>query len=767
MIQLLLSMYRKSGLPSCCSAAVLGIVCVFSHAPLTQPTKRPVTVEDCVRTRRIFEGQVALSPQGNTVAYVVISPDLATNQNRYLLYLLDLDRGAANRNGQLLLDTLEVIHGLYWSNASGELFVLEGADRDGRILEIDSVTKAVKQPFAWTEPISEFSADANGNKIVFVSTRDRSEDFASDYRQFGYPVLFGKGLEAPQAVNGQQGRNCEVFVASRNSQGDFEITNLETALGCPRHVRGLSVSPNGRFLVFSYTGTNVPREWQANPYALWCMARGIIPETLVLYDFQLKKLQTAFDAPSAAWGHPVVWAGDSQAFSLNALSPMGSVWENEDMKAGPALADESWPYYHSHSFSVDLRTMRIAQVEKTPAVWFLNGVVSWRGADDPLLVRRGGHRYEWFAPRSTDWVETGGSDLTTGDVNLYSAMNINDAKLNAVSDGKRIVGAFETQNQPPGIFVHDLTTGATLVPTDLNPELDEVDRASVEPLEWTERHGFHCMGFLIKPIGYEQGKRYPLVIMTKSWWAQYFLMDTEYHTAFPPEVLASSGFVVLLAQERVVEFERDRGRTFPGKYPGHVGEAAELGDIVSSAIDLLAQRGLAERSNVGLMGFSTTSWKVDMLLTRFGRTFRAASSADSGLWNYGLYWSSNESSVMEASSEYLGGPPFGKTLGNWLRFSPAFNATKMETPLLMEYMARGRRRIDGLEFYVALRSQGRRAELYFYPRGQHVLESPSERVASLQRNVDWFRFWMQGREGEAPFYDRDQYDRWRALKSQN
>ncbi|MEI9978380.1 MAG: hypothetical protein WDN23_05165 [Edaphobacter sp.] len=48
-------------------------------------------------------------------------------------------------------------------------------------------------------------------------------------------------------------------------------------------------------------------------------------------------------------------------------------------------------------------------------------------------------------------------------------------------------------------------------------------------------------------------------------------------------------------------------------------------------------------------------------------------------------------------------------------------------------------------------------ELYFYPNEVHQLDHPKARVASLQRNVDWFRFWLQGyvrrnsllRDGEA------------------
>ncbi len=71
----------------------------------------------------------------------------------------------------------------------------------------------------------------------------------------------------------------------------------------------------------------------------------------------------------------------------------------------------------------------------------------------------------------------------------------------------------------------------------------------------------------------------------------------------------------------------------------------------------------------------------------------------------------------------------------------------------------------GFEFFVALSRLGKPVELYRYPKGEHPLDTPSERVASLQRNVDWFRFWIQGYESKPPGYDLDQFVRWRALRS--
>jgi dipeptidyl aminopeptidase/acylaminoacyl peptidase len=112
----------------------------------------------------------------------------------------------------------------------------------------------------------------------------------------------------------------------------------------------------------------------------------------------------------------------------------------------------------------------------------------------------------------------------------------------------------------------------------------------------------------------------------------------------------------------------------------------------------------------------------------------------------------------------LGGPPYGDTLANTLRFTPAFNAQRVRCPLLMEYTRFPGDLTGNMEFFVALNRLGKPVEMFSYPTGEHDLDTPSQRVASLQRNVDWFRFWMQGVETSPPANDPEQFVRWKKLR---
>src|SRR5579863_2459838 len=189
--------------------------------------------------------------------------------------------------------------------------------------------------------------------------------------------------------------------------------------------------------------------------------------------------------------------------------------------------------------------------------------------------------------------------------------------------------------------------------------------------------------------------------------------------------------------------------------------------MIESGVAFLDQRGIVDKKLVGIVGFSRTSWYVDFMLTHSEFKFAAASSADSGLYNYGGYWVWNARGIEEESETEMGGAPYGETLENWLKYAPAFNANRVSAPLLMEYTKETSfGPVAAYEFFTALHRQGKPVELFYYPRGEHELDTPRERVASLRRNVDWFRFWMQDYQGHPPSYDPSQYLRWRELHDQ-
>jgi hypothetical protein len=120
-----------------------------------------------------------------------------------------------------------------------------------------------------------------------------------------------------------------------------------------------------------------------------------------------------------------------------------------------------------------------------------------------------------------------------------------------------------------------------------------------------------------------------------------------------------------------------------------------------------------------------------------------------------------------------GGPPYGPTLENWLKYSISFNIDKTHAPLLMEQMGYGTPYNESevvpislapaFEVFTGLNRLKKPVELYYYPMEEHAPEHPKARLATMQRNVDWYRFWLKDEEDSDPA-KAEQYKRWRELR---
>jgi dipeptidyl aminopeptidase/acylaminoacyl peptidase len=729
-------------------------------APVLSTAKRAMTVEDSVRTRRIVGGEVEISPDGKRLAYVVKAPNLLTNKNDFILYVRQLDHVVVRDNGRALFRA-DTLRRLRWLRDSRHIAVLakEGDKYSVNVIDPGSGKRDVLM--LTSKQIASYSVSARGDVAVVAAHVPRSGSADSDDKAArGFRIVFGQGVPSPNPSGSSLGKmKSEMCVVRRLSAGGFKTTVFQ-----PLQVPGLtddatsfddlSLSPDGRYVTFRNFLDSTPSGWEDNIALKWTHARGTRTPALILCDVGNGHCRIGFQAPWADWGIPVVWSNDSLAFTVNALSPVGSQWEMRDKEAGFSDGNDMESY--SHLFAVSVADGKASLVLSKAAVWNENGTLEWKEHNGEMLVRVDDKTFARFVPDGLQWRETEKMSLALGPINLRSSLVPTRPSL--ASKGDFIAGIRETTMTPPDLFVYDRITKQTSIITDLNPEYKEIDLGAVTEVDWNNRYGKHFTGYLIKPVGYELGKTYPLVIMAKGW-TNFFTGDTQFRSYYAPQVLANHGFVVLLASDGPTSQNTITG------FPGEMAEAYDWMSMVESAVDLLVKQGIAERSNVGIQGFSRSSWATDFMLTHSEFPFAAASSADSGVYNYGSYWLHNQDRVMKSYETQFGGPPYGDTLQNWLKYTPAFNASKVKTPLLMEYGSGEENVRDALELFVALNREHKPVELYWYPGGDHPLDKPLQRLASLQRNVDWFRFWMQGYESPNP-QDRAQYARWRLYRTQ-
>src|SRR5690348_1070285 len=182
---------------------------------------------------------------------------------------------------------------------------------------------------------------------------------------------------------------------------------------------------------------------------------------------------------------------------------------------------------------------------------------------------------------------------------------------------------------------------------------------------------------------------------------------------------------------------------------------------VKSVVDLLASKGEIDRARVGMGGLSfgteATLWtamKSDLLA--------AASVTSIGMSrNYYLFGSMRGDVYLKPLKEFwqLGSPE--ETAERWRLLSPAANLDKIKAPILMQMPEQ--EYVMALDYAIPL-IRDQRADLYVFPNEPHQKFQPRHKLAAYERNIDWFRFWLQGYEDPDPA-KREEFKRWRAMKA--
>lgn len=198
--------------------------------------------------------------------------------------------------------------------------------------------------------------------------------------------------------------------------------------------------------------------------------------------------------------------------------------------------------------------------------------------------------------------------------------------------------------------------------------------------------------------------------------------------------------------------------------PGYIMDAvARYGRglaAVESVIDLLSKRGEIDCTRVGMGGLSFGSEVTTWVAMRSRLLAAASVSTPSMSLTYYLFGSIRGKLFTDGLKRLWGLGSPEKTPDRWRLLSPQFNLNKISVPILLqvpeqEYLAT-------LDYAIPLINKGM-ADLYVFPNEPHVKFQPRHKLAVYERNLDWFRFWLEGYEDPAPS-KRAQYARWRVMR---
>jgi dipeptidyl aminopeptidase/acylaminoacyl peptidase len=709
---------------------------------------------------------IQFDPKGHYVAYGIREPNVVENENRVDLYVKRIDSQLDTPPRRLFSGS--GISQLHWLADGRQTLALVKRGNRSVIELIDAQSSKhlplVEQP----HDIKEFSVDQTGRVIAFDTEEFEADTAGRDDTEEDAE----RGFRIPFAVTGNPGvKRRLVFITRRTTRGSWTVptrvilrgpldgVKLDAFQGVDNHGDlNLSLSPDGERLILSYqSAAAIPHAWMENEGVAQTLHAGMLISLTVMVTLNTNTSTIAIQSPWTV-GVPF-WSSDSRFFALLSSSPIGSQWEREEASRHATFVESV------HTFVVDSQSLQPSLV-KIPALpdptfdeplSFDNGILMLHAAKD-VIVRVSLQRGQWVA-------ETPITLPLEGD-HGYSVLGTN---------GRFVVGSYESPTIPPELYRYDLRTHTLHTLAKINPGFDDVELAHTERISWETAQHYRIEGMLIKPPDFKIGQRYPLVIQTQPGGSEFVCDAGPYgYPSFIPLPLADAEILYLYRTVPAgYSASSDKPHFLPG-YPGDIGEAALQTEIWDSAVDQLSREGIVDLNRVGIIGYSRTGWYTEFALAH-GRThYRAASVADNVQYSLGEYWLSRRPFGMHAFEEMYGGSPYGDDLKSWLDYSISFNLGKIHTPLLMEQMGYGIQYSSSaaipvplasvFEVFDGLNALHQPVELYYYPNETHQMDHPKARFENLERNLDWFRFWLQGYERPRP-QDPEQYVRWRGFRS--
>ncbi|MEO8619994.1 MAG: S9 family peptidase [bacterium] len=270
--------------------------------------------------------------------------------------------------------------------------------------------------------------------------------------------------------------------------------------------------------------------------------------------------------------------------------------------------------------------------------------------------------------------------------------------------------------------------------TDANPWTRELALGDAEEISWTSVDGRTVGGVLVKPVGYQSGKRYPLIVAIHGGPAAADVLS--FNGGYGSQVYAGAGYAVLMPNYRN---STNYGQKFATESQGDYFTKGYQ-DIMTGVDHLIAQ-GLVDSTQMGVLGWSAGGHWSNWILTHTNR-FKAISTG-AGVYNWiSMY---GESDTQRIRQWYLGDKMYYDDMEHWWKQSPAAYIKNAKTPTLI-HVVDGDPRVPRPEsegLHMALKRLGVPTELYVYPGASHGIPDPRNALLKSTAEMAWMDYWVR------------------------
>lgn len=726
--------------------------------------QRPMTFLDVQNMRQASAPD--LSPDGRMMLYTISTPDWNQARRQSDIYLVSTERGVSSTR-QLTFTKDKNETNPRWSHDGSFIAFLSDRDATGAapagggggrggaggggrnqlfVMRLDG--GEAKRVTDAREGVSQFQFTKDGKSIVYVSGRSDNEQiygvtvadlWSGDVPRAAQWTRHATGVGAwqfspdgskiyfvsPDSIDrDERARNEKQFTvkprnpaSSLQSLWSFDVASKQETkvVSDPAYsVADVTISPDGKYI--GYHGMSPNRyergNLEQNDYAELYL--------LEVASGKIERLTTNTDIAEGS----VSFSPDSKMIAFSAPDDF-KFMHNEKTYVRP-VANSSAPWKKlGGTFDYDVRVGR----------GFGDGVASnfWSANGDTI----------YFSTGFKATTQMFAVSVATGEVKQLTNLKAATTVGRDAETGKFVI-TYSDPKTPPSTYtvgsladVGDKSKWTRL--TDPNPWVNgQVALGDEEEIMWKSTDGRMVGGVLVKPVGYQPGKKYPLIVAIHGGPAAADVLS--FNGGYSSQVYAGAGYIVLQPNYRA---STNYGDKFKTETMGHYFTKGYQ-DIMTG-VDYLIAQGMVDSTQMGALGWSAGGHYSNWIETHTNR-FKAISSG-AGVANWISMWS--QSDTQRLRQWYLGDKMFWETpteYQNWWKQSPIATVNKAKTPIFIHVVDGDPRvpRPQSEEMHMNLSKLGVPNEFWVYPGSTHGIPDARNQYVKAVAEMMWMDFYVRG-----------------------
>ena len=663
------------------TTSTLALLCLVVVLPSAAQTPTAPTIDQLISLQRV--GSPAIAPNGEFVAYTVRATNWDENSYHTEIWLADLKSGETR---QLTNNPKKSSTSPAWSPDGRTLAFATDRDDKRQVYVIDPHGGEARKLTSAEEGVGSFAWAPDGKSIAYTSADPKSEADKEREKTYGdYEVI------------GEDYRMSHLWVFDVATKKARRLTHGAFTVG------QFSWSPDSARIAFDH---------RINPANA---SGGSADISLVsVADASVTPLVTQ-DGPDTT----PVW------------SPDGSKIAFETAMAKPF-------YYYAN---------RVIAV--IPATGGAIETISTAFDEDPSIVRWTSSGIFFSASQRTA-AYLFSIDPATKAVRKYTpADQFAASGFSLTPDGQTVSFVGADASTLGEVYVSPVASlgaesrGAKTVRklTNMTAQVDRWARGSQEVISWKSKDGATIEGVLHRPVGFQTGRKYPLLVVIHggpTGISRPALFSST--STYPIDIWTAKGALVLEPNYRGSAGYGEAFRSLNVRNLG-VGDAWD----VISGVDTLVADGLADPTRVGTMGWSQGGYISACLTTHDSARFKAV-SVGAGISDWMTYYVNTD--ITPFTRQYLKATPWDDP-EIYAKTSPITYIKGAKAPTLIQHGATDQRvpPPDAFELYRGLQDLGVPSKLIIYKGFEGVGHGPSKPKSSravMQHNLDWFDQYMFG-----------------------